>query len=66
MAHNPWTDPDPRPGDFDADLTAIDPHYVEAHEGNLNAKLTIVLGVEGEGAERLRELATRHNSAPRK
>jgi hypothetical protein len=31
MAHDPWTDPDPQPGDFDADLTAIDPRYVEAY-----------------------------------
>lgn len=46
MTNDPWTDPDPQPGDFDADLTAIDPRYVEAHLGNPNAKLTIVVGVE--------------------
>jgi hypothetical protein len=28
MAHDPWTDPDPQPGDFDADLTAVDPRYL--------------------------------------
>ncbi len=31
MAHDPWTDPDPQPGNFDA---AVDPRYVEAHVGN--------------------------------
>jgi hypothetical protein len=50
MAHDPWTNPDPRPGDFDADLTAVDPRYVEAHVGNPDAKLTIVVGVEDEDA----------------
>jgi hypothetical protein len=44
VAHDPWTDPDPQPGDFDADLTAVDPRYVEAHVGN--AKLTIIVGGE--------------------
>jgi hypothetical protein len=38
--------------DFDADLTAIDPRYFEGHVGNPNAKLTIVVGVEDEDAER--------------
>jgi hypothetical protein len=42
MAHDPWTDPDPRPGDFAADLSMIDPRYVEAHVGNRNAKLTLL------------------------
>ncbi|MHB1860875.1 MAG: hypothetical protein ACYCUM_12365 [Solirubrobacteraceae bacterium] len=64
MAHDPWTDPDPQPGDFDADLTAIDPRYVDAHSANPNAKLTIVLGVEDEDAERLQQLAARRHQRP--
>ena len=64
MAHDPWTDPDPGPGDFDADLTAVDPRYVEAHVGNLDAKLTIVVGVEDEDAERLQQLAARRHQRP--
>jgi len=64
MAHDPWTDPDPQPGDFDADLTTIDPRYVEAHVGNPNAKLTIVVGVEDEDAERLQQLAARRHQRP--
>jgi hypothetical protein len=31
---DPWTDPDPQPGDFDADLTDVNPRYVEAHPAN--------------------------------
>jgi hypothetical protein len=42
MPRNPWTDLDPQPGDFDADLIAVDPRYVEAHPANPDAKLTLV------------------------
>lgn len=64
MARDPWTDSDPQPGDFDADLDAIDPRYVEAQAGNPGAKLTIVVGVEGEDAERLQRLAERRGQRP--
>lgn len=64
MAHDPWTDPDPQPGDFDADLDAIDPRYAEAHPGNPDAKLTIVIGVEDDDAERLQQLAARRHQRP--
>ncbi|MGH2842686.1 MAG: hypothetical protein ACRDKL_03760 [Solirubrobacteraceae bacterium] len=64
MPHDPWTDPDPQPGDFDADLDAIDPRYVEAHLGNPDAKLTIVVGVEDEDAERLQRLAASRHQRP--
>lgn len=64
MVPDPWTDPDPQPGDFDADLDAIDPRYVEAHVGNPDAKLTIVVGVEDEDAERLQQLAASRHQRP--
>lgn len=64
MAKDPWTDPDPQPGDFDADLDAIDRRYVEAHVGNPDAKLTIVVGVEDEDAERLQQLAASRHQRP--
>lgn len=64
MARNPWTDPDPQPGDYDSDLEAIDPRYVEAHTGNPDAKLTIVVGVEDEDAERLQQLAASRQQRP--
>lgn len=65
MAKDPWTDPDPQPGDYDADLTDIDPRYVEAHQGNPDAKVTIVVGIEDEDAERLQQLATARGQRPR-
>ncbi len=64
MPKDPWTGPDPQPGDFDADLAAVDPRYVEVHEGNPNAKLTIVVGVEDEDAKRLQELAAARRQRP--
>lgn len=65
MTKDPWTDPDPQPGDFDADLTDVDPRYVEAHQGNPEAKVTIVVGIEDEDAERLQQLATARGQRPR-
>jgi hypothetical protein len=64
MPKDPWTAPDPQPGDFDADLAAIDARYVEAHPGNPNAKLTIVVGIEDEDAERLQQLASARHQRP--
>ena len=57
MSGDPWTDPDPQPGDFDADLAKLDPRYVEQHEGDPEAKLIVLVGVEGEDAKRLERLA---------
>ena len=65
MAKDPWTDPNPQPGDFDDDLSEIDPRYVEVHEPNPTAKLTIVIGIEDEDAERLQQLATARGQRPR-
>ena len=65
MGKDPWTDPDPQSGDFDDDLGEIDPRYLEAHEGNPDAKLTIVIGIEDEDAERLQQLATARGQRPR-
>jgi hypothetical protein len=57
MSADPWTDPDPKPGDFDADLTKLDPRYVEALEGVPDAKLIVLVGVEGEDAKRLERIS---------
>jgi len=64
MAKDPWTDPDPQPGDFDAGLEAIDPRLVERHEGSAEAKLTRVVRVSGEDAARLDELAAKRGQEP--
>jgi hypothetical protein len=57
MTLDPWTDPDPQPGDFDAELAKLDPRYVEHHDGDPDAKLIVVVGVEGEDAKRLERIA---------
>ena len=57
MSTDPWTDPDPKPGAFDADLAKLDPRYVERHEGDPEAKLVVLVGVAGEDAKRLERLS---------
>lgn len=57
MSTDPWTDPDPKPGDFNAALAKLDPRYVEQHEGDPEAKLIVLVGVEGEDAKRLERLS---------
>jgi hypothetical protein len=57
MSKDPWTDHDPQPGDFDDDLTKLDPRYVEHHDGDPNGKLIILVEVEGEDARRLERIA---------
>jgi hypothetical protein len=55
MTNDPWTDPDPAPGDFDADLATIAPQLVESRDGNAIAVLRIVVSVQGEDAWLLRK-----------
>jgi hypothetical protein len=57
MSADPWTDPDPKPGDFDADLAKLDPRYVEDQQGVPDAKLVVLVGVEGEDAKRLERIS---------
>jgi len=57
MSADPWTSPDPKPGDFDANLAKLDPRYIEHHEGDSDAKLIVLVGVEGEDAKRLERIA---------
>jgi hypothetical protein len=64
MTKDPWIDAAPKPGDFDADLAAIDPRYVEAVAGNPDAKLTIVVGIEDESAEQLQPLPSARGQGP--
>jgi hypothetical protein len=57
MTKDPWTDPDPKPGDFDAELETLDPRYLDRAEGDPDANLVVLVGVEGEDAKRLERLA---------
>ena len=59
MSDDPWTSADPQPGEFDGDLTELDPRYVERRDGDPEAKLMILVSVEGEDAERLQRLSER-------
>jgi hypothetical protein len=58
MTKDPWTDPDPGRGDFDAYLKTVDPRDIEIHEGGPDARITIVVNVSGEDAQRLERIAT--------
>jgi hypothetical protein len=64
MSKDPWTDPDPQPGDFDADLAEIDPRFVEAHAGDPDAKLRLLISVEGEDVARLERIAQARGKTP--
>lgn len=64
MSRDAWTDPDPQPGDFDADLATLDPRYVEHHEGKSDARLRILVSVEGEDAERLERIVLARGKKP--
>jgi hypothetical protein len=64
MTRDPWTDPDPQPGDFDADLADIDPRYVDSSPGHPDAKLRMLITVEGEDALRLERIAQARGKKP--
>jgi hypothetical protein len=66
MTKDPWTDPDPQPGDFDAFLDGIDPDdpgYVQIVKAGSGTRVRIVLDVDGEDAERLERIATQRGEA---
>jgi hypothetical protein len=64
MDKDPWTDPDPQPGDFDAELAALDPSEVHISEGNPNARLSFQVTVAGDDATRLERLARARGERP--
>lgn len=57
MTSTPWTVPDPQPGDFDAELAKLDPRYVERRDGDRDARVIVLVGVDGEDARRLQRIA---------
>ena len=64
MPKDPWTDPDPQPGDFDAELDRARPGQIEMHKGNPDAKLSILVSVEGDDAKRLEKIAHERGQQP--
>jgi len=63
MSRDPWTDPDPNSGDFDAELQKLDPRYVEHQQGSPDGRLLVLVGVEGEDARRLERIAEARGKA---
>jgi hypothetical protein len=64
MNPDQWTDPDPGPGDFDADLVSLAPELVTIHNGDPAATLRILVSVEGEDASRLQRIASAQGKKP--
>ncbi|HWA82596.1 MAG TPA: hypothetical protein VG820_04135 [Fimbriimonadaceae bacterium] len=64
MARDPWTDPDPQPGDVDTELDHALPDQIEIREGNPDAKLSILVSIEGDDAKRLERIATERGQQP--
>ena len=64
MAKDPWTNPDPQPGDFDAELATLDESAFEHHEGYPGAKLRLLISVGGEDVLRLERIAHARGKKP--
>ena len=64
MTKDPWTDPDPQPGDLDAELARLDESAFEYSEGHPGAKLRILISVEGEDVLRLERIAQARGKNP--
>jgi len=64
MNTDPWTADDPQPGDFDVASTDIDPALVEYLAGDPDAKLRILVTVEGDDARRLERIAEAQGKTP--
>jgi len=64
MSESPWTDLEPQPGDFDAELATIDPRFVQVRQGSRAAKLRMVLSIKGEDAERLQRISADRGEKP--
>lgn len=64
MGKDPWTDPDPQPGDFDSELDRARSDQIETHAGTLTAGLSILVSVEGDDAKRLERIAIERDLQP--
>jgi hypothetical protein len=62
MKRDPWTDPDPQPGDFDEMIAESTPDEWEHHEGNPDAR---VLRITEEEADRVRGIGLKPGEDPR-
>lgn len=68
---DPWTDPDPQPGDFDEDIAAMGPEHVQHFEGYPGGKVVLIETDDVDGwlrkrrAERARQARRQSGSAAR-
>jgi hypothetical protein len=65
MTKDPWTDPDPQPGDFDAEIDAMDPRDIQFQQGNPDAEVIVLPGMDADDARRLAELAVERGKSVR-
>lgn len=64
MTTDPWTSDDPQPGDFDGDLATLDPRHADSSAGRTDAKLTVLVSVEGDDADLLEQIAESSGKTP--
>ena len=64
MSRDPWTDPDPQPGDLDAELELLGETAFEYHDGDPSASFGLMVVVEGEDASRLARIAEARGQKP--
>jgi hypothetical protein len=64
VSNDPWKDPDPKPDDFDADVSTIASEYIERHDGDPDATLRILVRIEGEDARDSNESPKRAARGP--
>lgn len=64
MASDPWTNPDPQPGDFDSDLTGLDPRYVHLSDGEPDSRLFVAVGIQGDDVARLQRVSEARGKTP--
>ena len=64
MSESAWTQLEPQPGAFDEDLATIDRRFVDAHRGNPDAKVRVVVSIEGEDAQRLQRVSAARGETP--
>jgi hypothetical protein len=64
MSRDPWIDPDPQPGDLDAELELLDESALEYHEGDPSATFGLMVVVESEDASRLARIAEARGQKP--
>lgn len=51
MPKDPWNDPHPQAGDFDAELDHAQAEQIEIHEGDPGATLVLVRAADSEAAD---------------